>query len=155
MRLVVIDDHAQFAEMVRDTIGREPDFESVHHATNLADGLDLIARTLPDLVALNVHIGPRDGLSAVVQITERHPTVRVVVLTAFASEPMMQRAESAKASALHPKNAGPARLLWVLRNTGPEGFTVHPEVLHQLKAGGPQSPRADSRRPTQPPTFSG
>jgi hypothetical protein len=119
MRLVVIDDHAQFAERVCDTVGREPDFESVHHETPLADGLELIARTPPD--------------------------------------PMMQRAESAKACALHAKNAGPARLLWVLRNSGPGGFTVHPGVLHQLKAGGPPSPRSDGRTvgPTQPPTFSG
>jgi DNA-binding NarL/FixJ family response regulator len=155
MRLVVIDDHAPFAEMVRDTIGREPDFESVHPATTLSDGLELTASTLPDLVALNVHTGPRGGLDAISQITERHPTVRVVVLTAFASEPMMRRAESAGARALHPKSAGPTRLLWVLRNTGPAGFTVHPEVLHQLHAGGPLSPQPGTSRPTPPQGIDG
>ena len=143
LRVVVIDDQEQFAEVVRATMGREPDFESVGHATNVADGLDLIETFQPDLVAVNVHIGPGDGIASIARITERHPNVRVIVLAAFANLPMMQRAVAANARALHPKDAGPARLLWLLRNTGHAGFTVHPEVLHRLIAGGPLSPKRE------------
>ena len=141
LRVLVIDDHAQFAELVRAAMEKEPDFESVGHATNIADGLDLIETLEPDVVALNVHMGPGDGVAAIAQITGRHPKVRVVVLAAFANVPMMQRAVTADARALHPKDAGLARLLWLLRNTGHAGFTVHPEVLHRLIAGGPLSPK--------------
>ena len=137
LRVLVIDDHVQFAEVVRATMGREPDFESVGHATSVAQGLEVIETFAPDLVTVNVHIGPGDGIAGIAQITERHPHLRVVVLTAFANEPMLRRAIKAKAKALHPKDAGPARLLWLLRNTGHEGFTVHPEVLHRLITGGP------------------
>ena len=143
LRVVVIDDQEQFAEVVRATMGGEPDFESIGHATNLADGLDLIETFEPDLVAVNVHIGPGDGIASIAQITERHPNVRVVILAALANAPMMQRAVAANARAFHPKDAGPARLLWVLRNTGHVGFTMHPEVLHRLIAGGPLSPQQE------------
>jgi len=143
-RVAVIDDHEQFAEVVRATMGREPDFESVGHATNVADGLDLIETFEPDLVAVNVHIGPGDGIASIAQITRRHPNVRVVVLAAFANAPMMQRAVAANARAFHPKDAGPARLLWLLRNTGHVGFTMHPEVLHRLITGGPLSPKQEA-----------
>lgn len=151
LRVVVIDDHEQFAEVVRATVGREPDFESIGHATNVSDGLDLIETLEPDLVAVNVHIGPGDGIAAIAQITERHPSVRVVVLAAFANAPMMQRAVAANARALHPKDAGPVRLLWLLRNTGHAGFTVHPEVLHRWIAGGPLSPQQEV--PSSSPTV--
>ena len=143
LRVVVIDDQEQFAEVVRATMGREPDFESVGHATNVADGLDLIETFEPDLVAVNVHIGPGDGIAAIAQITERHPNVRVVALAAFANAPMMQRAVAANARGLHPKDAGPVRLLWLLRNTGHAGFTLHPEVMHRWIAGGPLSPKQE------------
>jgi DNA-binding NarL/FixJ family response regulator len=141
LRVIVIDDQEQFAEVVRATMGREPDFESIGHATNVAAGLDLIETFEPDLVTVNVHLGPGDGIASIAQITERHPNVRVVVLAAFANAPMMQRAVAANARAFHPKDAGPARLLWVLRNTGHEGFTVHPEVLHRFLTGGPLIPK--------------
>jgi hypothetical protein len=32
-------------------------------------------------------------------------------------------------------------LLWLLRNTGHEGFTVHPDVLDQVSRGGLLGPR--------------
>src|SRR6188768_1998525 len=118
LRVLVIDDHVQFAEVVRVTMGGEPDFESVGHAKNVAEGLDAIETFAPDLVAVNVHIGPGDGLAGIAEITERHPNLRVVVLAAFLNEPMVQRAIEADARALHPKDAGPERLLWLLRNTG-------------------------------------
>ena len=49
----------------------------------------------PDLVAVNVHIGLGDGIASIAQITERHPDVRLVVLTALANMPMMKRAVAA------------------------------------------------------------
>jgi len=153
LRVAVIDDQEQFAEVLFATVGREPDFESVGHATNVADGLELIERFEPDVVAVSVHIGPGDGIAAIAQITERHPDVRVVVLAAFANAPMMQRAVAANARAFHPKDAGPVRLLWLLRNTGHAGFTVHPEVLHRLIAGGPLSPAPDGSRSSPPVTY--
>jgi len=162
LRVVVIDDQEQFAEVVRATMGREPDFESVGHATNVVEGLDLMETFEPDLVAVNVHLGPGDGMAAVAWINDRHPNVRVVVMAAFASAPLMQRAEAANARAFHPKDAGPARLLWLLRNTGHAGFTVHPEVLHRLVAGSPLSPKQEgstssrtmtSREPVGDGTF--
>ena len=132
LRVVVIDDQEQFAWVVRAAMGREPDFESIGYARNVADGLALIETFQPDLVAVNVHVGPSDGIASMAQITERHPDLRVVVLAAFAHAPTMQRAAAANARGFHPKNAGPARLLWLLRNTRHVGFTVHPEVGDQV-----------------------
>ena len=151
LRVIVIDDHEQFAEVVQATMGREPDFESIGHAKNVNDGLDLIETLEPDLVAVNVHIGPGDGIASIAQIAERHPDMRVVVLAAFTNMPLMVRAVAANARAFHPKDAGPARLLWLLRNTGHVGFTVHPEVLHRLIAGGPLAPQAEGS--TSSPTV--
>ena len=141
LRVIVIDDQEQFAEVVRATMGSEPDFEAIGHATNVPDGLALIDTFEPDLVAVNVHVGRSEGIASIAQITARHPNVRVVVLAAFANAPLMQRAAVANARGFHPKNAGPARLLWLLRNTGHEGFTVHPEVRDQVYGGGLLRPR--------------
>ena len=137
LRVLVIDDHVQFAEVVGATMRTEPDFESVGHARNVAEGLEVIETFAPDLVAVNVRIGLGDGIAAITQITHIYPKVRVVALAAFANNAMLQRAMKANARALHPKDAGPGRLLWLLRNTGHEGFTVHPEVLDRLNFGGP------------------
>ena len=140
-RVIVIDDQEQFAWVVRATMRSAPDLESIGHATNVGDGLDLIETFQPDLVAVSVHIGPGDGIASIAQITQRHPEVRVVALAAYANPPMMQRAAAANARGFHPKSAGPARLLWLLRHVRHEGFTVHPEVLDHVAGGSPLRPR--------------
>jgi DNA-binding NarL/FixJ family response regulator len=141
LRVIVIDDHEQFAEVVRVTMNSEPGFEAIGHATNVADGLAMIETFEPDLVAVNVHVGRSEGIASIAQINARHPHVRVVALAAFASAPLMQRAAVANARGFHPKNAGPARLAWLLRNTGHEGFTVHPEVRDTVTNGALLRPR--------------
>jgi len=75
LRVVVIDDQERFAEVVRATTRREPDVETIGHATNVADGLAVIETLQPDLVAVNVNVGPSDGIAYIAQITERHPDV--------------------------------------------------------------------------------
>jgi len=122
-------------------VGTEPDFEAIMHAANIPDGLALMGTFQPDLVALNVHVGPADGIASIAQITERHPNVRVIALAAFPNAPMMQRAATANARGFHPKSAGPSRLVWLLRNTGHAGFTVHPDVMDHLSGGGLLRPR--------------
>ena len=151
LRVIVIDDHEQFAEVVRATMNSEPDFESIGHATNVPDGLALIDPFEPDLVAVNVHVGRGEGITSIAQITARHPRVRVVVLAAFANATLMQRAAVANARGFHPKNAGPDRLVWLLRNTGHEGFTVHPEVRDTVTSGALLRPRQPGS--TSPPTV--
>ena len=141
LRVLLIDDHERFGAVVQASMGREPDVEAVEHATNVADGLALIEAFEPDLVAVNVRVGASDGITCMAQITERHPNVRVVILSAFPDAPVMQRAAAANARGFHPKNAGPTRLLWLLRNAGHEGFTVHPDVLDQVSGGGLLRPR--------------
>jgi CheY-like chemotaxis protein len=145
-RLLVIDDHERFSELIRSTMGTEPDFDAVGHATNVADGLDMIRTLEPDLVMVNVHVGPRDGIADITRIAQRHPNVRVIALTAFVSASMLERVAAADARALHPKDAGLARLLWLLRNTGDEGFIVHPESSAPCVDRWPAGPAAGGRR---------
>ena len=51
-------------------MGREPGFQSIGHATNVADGLALIETFDPDLVTVNVHLGPSDASASIAQITD-------------------------------------------------------------------------------------
>jgi len=40
-------------------------------------------------------------------------------------------------------------LIWLLRNTGHEGFTVHPEVRDQVAGGGLLRPRREGSTSSQ------
>lgn len=131
-RLVVVDDDKLFAELLCTVVESEPDLAVVGRASNAPDGLALVDQLEPDYVLMDVRLGSEDGIDATALLTARHPAVRVIILTGYTDPDLLERAAAARARAVHPKHAGLASLLWVLRNTEAEGFRVHPDVLRQL-----------------------
>ena len=60
MRTLIIDDESRARTTLRNFIGRyAPDLEIVGEAESVADGVQLIRRSAPDLVFLDVHM--QDG----------------------------------------------------------------------------------------------
>jgi DNA-binding NarL/FixJ family response regulator len=104
----------------------------VGHAQSVASGLDMVEALQPDIVIMDVRLGDGDGIAATAELTERFPELRVVVLTAFVDQALMQRAAAANACALLPKDGDLTSMLDALRTARRGGFTVHPRLLHRL-----------------------
>ena len=131
-RVVVIDDHRVFAELLSMALTAEPDFECVGHAQSVPEGVALVADTAPDIVLMDVRLGDHDGIAATAELTAADRDLRVVVLTAYVDRGLLQRAGAAHACALLPKDGNLAEMLQVLRTAHRGGFTVHPELLRRL-----------------------
>ena len=132
--VVIIDDHQVFAELLSLALQGEPDIDCVGHAQNVTEGVALVERLQPDIVVMDVKIGDGDGVAATEELTGRFPDLCVVVLTAFVEQRLMQRAASANACALLPKDGDLDGMLTTLRTAKRGSFAVHPELLHRLVA---------------------
>lgn len=130
--MLVVDDHQTFSDLLGLALAAEPDLEFVGAGHSVAHGLDLAARLEPDVVVMDVHVGEGDGLTATAELTRRLPETRVVVVTAFASRPMLDRAIAAGACALLPKDGSLADLLGAVRASHSDGFWVHPRLMRRL-----------------------
>jgi DNA-binding NarL/FixJ family response regulator len=131
-KVLVIDDHQLIAELLEAAVEAQPGFEMVGHAQSVASGLDMVEALQPDIVIMDVRLGDGDGIAATAELTERFPELRVVVLTAFVDQALMQRAAAANACALLPKDGDLTSMLDALRTARRGGFTVHPRLLHRL-----------------------
>src|SRR6478609_6633510 len=132
--VVVVDDHRMFGELLRRVISTDPGMTCVGTADTLSDAYAMIDALQPDAVVMDVQIGHDDGLTATAEIVRRHPQMRVVVLTAFSTEPLLRRAVSSGASALLAKDGAVEDLLEALRPAGPDEFNVDPALLRRLLA---------------------
>ena len=141
--VVVVDDHRMFGELLRRVISTDPGMTCVGTADTLSDAYAMIDALQPDAVVMDVQIGHDDGLTATAEIVRRHPQMRVVVLTAFSTEPLLRRAVSSGASALLAKDGAVEDLLEALRPAGPDEFSVDPALLRRLlavrRAPGPRA----------------
>ncbi|HYO39988.1 MAG TPA: response regulator transcription factor [Nocardioidaceae bacterium] len=143
-RVVIVDDHKVFAELLALALGAESDLECVGHAQTVSDGAALVNTLRPDIVVMDVQLGDGDGIAATAELTAAHPELRVVVLTAFVERGLLQRAAAANACALLPKDGELVGMLQALRTAKRGGFAVHPELLRRLVA------RNDSQQPRPP-----
>lgn len=73
-----IDDDPDFLLMVRNTL---KDIHAISTAASLAQGLQLLKRETVDLVLLDMHIGPENGLDGLKQIKQETPSADVVMMT--------------------------------------------------------------------------
>jgi len=83
IRTLIVDDHADFRQRVKEFLASEPEIEVVGEA---ADGQEAIlkARELqPDLVLMDVRMPGINGISATRQLKEEMPEVKVIMLSLF------------------------------------------------------------------------
>jgi DNA-binding NarL/FixJ family response regulator len=131
-RILVVDDHKTFADLLKVALDAEPDLHCVATGHSVGEGLLLVDSFRPDLVVMDYQLGDGDGVAATAEIVTRHPGTRVIVLTAHADSDLMRRAAEAGACCLLPKDGSLPDLLNALRSARPGGFVVHPALLKSL-----------------------
>lgn len=85
LRVAVIDDSALYRQMLLNVLGRVPGAEVVGTAATGPGGVELVARTLPDVVTLDVQMPGMDGIEVLREFRRRGLaplTVMVSSLTA-------------------------------------------------------------------------
>src|SRR4051794_16962922 len=81
VRVVLVDDVPELRLLVRLTLEEDPAIEVVGEASNGREGVEVVARTKPDLVLLDLSMPDMDGLEAIPLIRSASDTARVVVLS--------------------------------------------------------------------------
>lgn len=134
-RVVVVDDHTVFAEVLALALEREGDFQCVGHAQGVETGLAMVDALRPEIVVMDVRLADGDGIAATAELVERHPELRVVILTGEVDHTLLRRAAAAKASALALKDGELGDILAILRTVDRGGFAVAPRLLGRLVGG--------------------
>src|SRR5512147_1689102 len=83
IRIVIADDHALFREGLKRLLTSEESFLVIGEASNNREAVDIVARTRPDILILDLKMPSGDALETLRDIAARSPATKVVILTAF------------------------------------------------------------------------
>lgn len=119
-RIMVVDDHRVFTDLLTHALGADSSFVCVASAHSVAEALDVAARTDIDIALVDVHLPDGDGIDLAEELLSRHRHLRVILLTAHPRIDMMARAAAIGASGLLAKEGSLAALLAALREGSPE-----------------------------------
>lgn len=105
IRIVVADDHTAVRAGFVALLSAPDDFEVVGEAADGAYAIEVVARTRPDVVVMDIRMPRLDGIEATRRITAAHPDTRVLVLTTFDLDEYVNEALRAGASGFLLKDA--------------------------------------------------
>jgi DNA-binding NarL/FixJ family response regulator len=132
IRVAIADDHAVVRQGLRTFLELQEDMEVVGEAVDGADAVDLVERTAPDVVLLDLVMPRVDGIEATRRIRERSPATRILVLTSFADDHTVLPAVRAGAAGYLLKDVQPPELAAAIRTVHAGEALLAPAVATML-----------------------
>jgi DNA-binding NarL/FixJ family response regulator len=115
-RVLIVDDHALAREGLRGILARADDLEVVAEASSGEEALTLVRTTAPDVVLLDIRLGPgMDGLAVAAAIRAEGIDAKVLILTLHDAPEYVRAALAAGAAGYVLKDAGAEDLIAAVR----------------------------------------
>ncbi|MGC4015825.1 MAG: response regulator transcription factor [Luteolibacter sp.] len=139
IRVALVDDQALFRAGIRMLVDSQPDLDVVGEAGDGREGLEMIRRTRPDVVLMDIRMPVMDGLEATATLLADPAPPRVVMLTTFDLDEAAARAIRQGASGFLLKDADPEFLLAAIRTVHSGSAVIAAAATRDLFAhlGGP------------------
>jgi DNA-binding NarL/FixJ family response regulator len=132
IRLLIADDHPVVRDGLRGMVAGQSDLEVVGEAATGTEALALVPRVRPDVALVDLRMPGLDGVATIRTLRERHPEVRVLVLTTFDTESDVVSAIEAGATGYLLKDAPRAELFRAIRAAARGEAVLAPAVATRL-----------------------
>ena len=147
IKVVLVDDQALFRAGIRMVVASQPDLEVVGEAGDGREAIEVVRRTRPDVVLMDIRMPVMDGLEATAEILKDADAPRVVMLTTFDLDEAAARAIREGASGFLLKDADPEFLLAAVRTVHSGSSVIAAAATRELFARFGEAPQA------APPAF--
>jgi NarL family two-component system response regulator LiaR len=145
IRVVIVDDHPMVRRGLATFLKVYDDLELAGEAADGKEAVELCARLRPDVVLMDMAMPEMDGATATRLIRKQSPAVKVVMLTSFKDEILIQSALQAGAIGYLLKDVSADELAQAIRAAHAGHSTLSPEVAEVIvqAAGQPPKPGLD------------
>ncbi len=132
IRVVLVDDDPLVRAGLGLMLRGAAQLEIVGEAGDGAQGLEVIARTHPDVVLMDIRMPRMDGLTATQHLSQRPDPPKVIVLTTFDADEYVVRALAQGANGFLLKDTSPSRIVEAIQKVAAGEPMLSPSVTAQL-----------------------
>jgi DNA-binding NarL/FixJ family response regulator len=115
VRLLLVDDHLAFRELLALRLDQEPDFTVVAEASSLAEVRQALGRLKVDLAVVDLELPDGSGGALIRDLRTRNPEAQALVVTASENRRALAAAFAAGASGVLRKSVGAAEIIAAIR----------------------------------------
>ena len=132
INVLIVDDHTIVRHGLAQIVNAESDMTVLGEARNGDEALELVARSTPDVVVLDITMPGRNGLETLKEIKRRQPDVSVIMLSMHPKDQYAVRVLKAGASGYITKESAPEELVVAIRKAYEGGKYISPDVAELL-----------------------
>ena len=138
IRVMLVDDHAVVRSGLSKFLMVNKDLELVAEAADGAEAVQMAGLHKPDVVLMDLMMPGMDGITATREIHQKYPNIKVIALTSFSEQNMIQGALQAGAFGYLQKNVTALELANAIRSAFAGRMTLSPEAVQVLANAGTQ-----------------
>ncbi len=135
VKIIIADDHKLFINGLQLLLKDEPWIEVIDVANDGKELLDILSGQLPDIILLDINMPLLNGLDATLHIKRSYPGVKIVILSTYNEDHLIERAKKSGVNGYLLKNCEKEELLETIRlvmtnhTSFPYRAPSHPGVL--------------------------
>ena len=128
IRVLLADDQSILADGIKSVLSSCEDIEVVGIASDGFEALDLLEKCAPDVILMDIRMPNMNGVIATQEVKQRHPEVKVLILTTFDDSDYILNAINNGASGYLLKDTSSAALIDAIKNAY-AGDTILPAKI--------------------------
>lgn len=132
IRLALVDDHSLVRDGIRALLSVVPNVAVVGEAENGAQAIEMVEQCKPDLLLLDINLPDINGLVLTRKIRERHPSLRILVLSMHDSKEYVSESLRAGASGYVLKNSPSREIVAAIEAIATGGTFYSAEIAQKL-----------------------
>jgi len=147
VKILIVDDQKLFADSLKKVLlSEEKEIQAISIAWNGEEALAALARGIPDVILMDIHMPIMDGIEATRLIHREHPEVKILMLTTFGYDEYVKAALEKGAVGFLLKDISTTELMASVRAALSGVRIVSPQVLEGMtsaprSAGAPPVPQ--------------
>ncbi len=129
---MLADDHILFRQGIKAVLERSDALSVIGEASDGKEAIAKVDELVPDVVLMDIAMPEVNGLEATTQIKQRHPDVRVLILTMYENEQYLQGMLHAGASGYVVKTANAEDLVSAIKAISSGYIYLYPSIARML-----------------------
>jgi NarL family two-component system response regulator LiaR len=139
IHILLVDDHAVVRSGLSKFLLVNKDMELIGEASDGVEAIQLAKKYHPDIILMDLMMPGMDGITATREILKLSPQSRIIALTSFSEQNMVQGALQAGAIGYLQKNVTAAELANAIHSAYVGRMTLSPEAAQALAQSVTQS----------------
>lgn len=132
VNIIIVDDHKMFREGLSFLLSKTSNFEIIAEASDGQLFLDLLEKTTPDIVLMDINMPNVDGIQATKKALEKYPNLKIIALSMNGDEAFYYEMIKAGVSGFVLKKSGSDELEEAIETVMAGGDYFSQELLKNV-----------------------